>query len=153
LEVYGEERVPATGIGLDDLVIPQGDDGSIMLHANEIRSGQQARRALALTASYIALHPILSEREFAVGVTHKPLADLAVRAAGFFPLRPYGPDQAYYKRLSDVYDTMRIASRRPLQLAMIYMRTDELVDTYAVKRLGRNAQDLLDQLCVEDVEG
>ena len=148
LVVAANEALPAMGWtrgapGEPDLIIPRGDSNQLVMHANHVGGLDQAYTDLAKIASYIALHEDLRSREHVVGLTYRQLASLAVRTAGFRIISPVLPDAAYVDRIRDAYSHRKISERQPFELAMIQMPVDELVDRFAIKRLGRDPQLLL----------
>jgi hypothetical protein len=142
------EPVPAMGLGHagpgeQDLVIPRGDSNQLVLHANYAGKLDQLRHDMAMVASYVALHEDLRNREHLVGVTYRQMASLAIRGAGFRPITPLSADPAEVTRIREIYDSLKISKRQPFQLAMIHMPIDELIERFAIKRLGRDPQLLL----------
>lgn len=147
LVINADEPVKATGwdptVGEDGLVIPAGSMDALILHAPETRGIEQFQHSLALAGSYVALHSQLGERPYVVGITFEPLARFVVRVAGFSHIRPYGPDEEYQARVERAYGELRLSSRKPFKLAMVYMPTPAFIEAFANRRLGRSAEALL----------
>ena len=148
LTVNGDELVQATGWDPDapdgGLVIPQGAEDCVVMHADHVTGARQLQSDLVLAGTYVALHEQLREREYVVGVTFEPMARLAVRAAGFSTIQPLsGAAESYQERLQRRYNSMQIARRVPFKLAMVYMPTQEFVEAFSAKRYGTSSTRLL----------
>jgi hypothetical protein len=137
LIVAGEERVWASGwdpnVGEWGLLIPHGTFKCVVIHALAITGVNQAFHSLVLAGTYVGVHEQLRTKPYVVGVTFEPLARMAARAAGFSHIQPYGPSQAYNEDIIEAYAFLKLSKRRQFQLAMIYMQTDNFVDTYSTR--------------------
>jgi hypothetical protein len=144
------EMLPATGwdpsADNDGLVLPRGSSDHIRLHAPKVTGVEQMQHQLVLAGSYIALHEDLRRHEYVVGVTFEPLGRLAVRAAGFSRLNIRDLSVVYEVDLYRAYSKMRLAERRRLQVAMVYMPTGDFIQRYASKRVGTDPEALIGAL-------
>jgi hypothetical protein len=157
MTVISNEDIPLAGYD------PDGNDGqgvrierdsgeSLMLHLGLVDGAQQLRRNLTLAASYIGLHEELRICPYVVGVTFRQLAQVAKRF-GFRTMEISGEmSQDYRTRLEEMYRETEIADREPLEVAMVYMRTDEFIERYASSLAGRDPRALASTLLRETLD-
>jgi hypothetical protein len=155
MKVISNEDIPLTGYD------PEGDNGrgvriergnteSLVLHLGLVDGVQQARQSLAQAASYIGLHEELRMCPYVVGVTFKQLAQAATRF-GFRTMEVSGEmDEEFRLRLETAYrETQRGDRGEPLEVAMIYMSTQEFIERYASPQVGRDPRLLASALIIK----